>query len=210
MNEPHDLSTFQIVRQDFVSEPEEPQLTFNNGRIYINSYGLSLFPEENYIRLLVDDKAHGIAVIPFKKRQKDSFRWCGSREKRRPRHMRAMPLYYLVYKMMSWDINARYHITGQLEDHGERRILYFNLRDAVCFQRTDSYDDRGNRIIKQSFPADWLESYGQPVMDYNARHDIKTFDDIGVFDVELEVKNKGVISTGVREHGVEKSHMEEN
>ena len=190
MNEPHDLSTFQVVRQDFVTEQEEPQLSFNNGKIYINRYGLSQFPEENYIRLLIDDKSLGVAVIPFKTRQKDSFRWCGTGIRRRPRHMRCLPLYYLVYRMMSWDINARYRITGQLEDHGERRVLYFNLRDAVCFQKTDSYDNNGHRIVKQSLPAEWLESYGQPVMDYNARQDIKTFDDIATFDVALDIKCK--------------------
>ena len=186
MTEALNLSNYQVVRTDFVDGGNEPQLTFNRGRIYINSYGLSLFPTEDYIRVLVDDESKSIVIEPFTKKQKDSFKWCAGEGKRRPRHMRCMPLFYLVFRMMSWDPDSRYRITGTLEEEGEKKVLYFGLRDAVCFQTTDERNENGKPVIRQRFPQNWLESYGMPLADYNSRQDIRTFEDAVVFDVEFK------------------------
>ena len=186
MDEKHDLSNYQVVRQDYVPGFDEPQLTFNNGKIYINSYGLSLFPEDDYVRILVDDKTKSIVIEPGNRKRKDSFKWAGGSKKRRPRHKQCRPLYYLIYRMMSWDVDIRYRITGTLEDHGEKQVLYFDLSDANAFKRTGQKDENGREIIRQCFPSDWLESYGLPLMNHDTRNDIQTFDDVAIFQVELE------------------------
>ena len=190
MSENLNLSEYQVVRNGMIAGDDEPQLTFNRGRIYINSYGLSLFPDEDYIRVLVNDENRSIVLYPFQSKKKDSFKWCGG-NKRKPRHMRCMPLFYLVFRMMAWDLNARYRIAGYVEEEGEKRVLFFDLTEADCFQTTEETDENGKRIVRQCFPEDWLQSYGIPVMDYNSRQDIRIFDDEAVFDVEMQdIKKK--------------------
>ena len=180
-----DLREFQVVRQEFVTSQDVVRLTFNKGRMYVNSYALSQFTEEDYIRILVDDRLKSIVILPMKNQVKDSFRWCGGVKKRKPRHMRCLPLYYLVYRMMKWDLDARYRIDGGIEDYGEQRVLYFGLGDAVCFQREGAVGECGQASVRQYVPADWNERYGLPMMEYEGRQDIKTFDGVAVFDVEL-------------------------
>ena len=158
--------------------------------MYINSYGLSLFPDEDYIRVLVDDVAFGLVIEPYAVKKKDSFRWCGGVKKRKPRHMGCLPLYYLVYRMMKWDIDARYRITGEIEEDGNKRVLYFRLKKAQCFKDTGKVDENGRKIIKHWVPEDWGTSFGLPVAEYEEREDIKTFGDVAVFDVEMAYKRK--------------------
>ena len=184
------MSNLKVVPQEYIPSGEEVQLTFNKGRMYINSYGLSLFPEEDYIKIMVDDIAQGLVIEPLPEKRKDSFRWCGGRKKRKPRHMGCMPLYYLVYRMMKWDIEARYRITGEVEEDGNRKVLYFRLKRAQCFQDTGRMDENGRKIIKHWMPSDWAESFGMPVEEYEGREDIRTFGDVAVFEVEIGSERK--------------------
>ena len=181
-----------MVPQDYIPSQETIQLTFNKGRMYINSYGLSLFPDEDYIRVLVDDVAKGLVIEPYAEKKKDSFRWCGGSKKRKPRHMGCLPLYYLLFRMMKWDMEARYRITGEIEENGNQRTLYFRLKNAQCFQDTGKVDENGRKIIKHSMPEDWGHRYGMPVAQFEGREDIKTFDDMAVFEVELPYRRKPV------------------
>ena len=41
-------------------------------------------------------------------------------------------------------------------------------------------------------PQDWAESFGMPYEDYSKRQDIKTFDDMAVFNVELLMRRDKV------------------
>ena len=209
---PRDLSRYRVVRQEFISNSDEIQLTFNQGRIYINDYGLRQFPEEDYVRVLIDENTKSLVIRPYKKKVRASFCWCGGLKRRKARHVKCLPLFYLIFKMMQWDINARYRITGNIEDSGEDRIIYFDLRDAICFIRepykrtndngsgdnktegnkTESNDSCGSGSTlyeKTSYhmqmPQEWETHYGMPVMDYDNRKDIKTFDNMAVFDVDF-------------------------
>ena len=75
----------EVVRQDFFVTQDEPQLTFNQGRMYVNNYCMKEFTEENYIQVLVDRMNKAIVIKPIKDKIKDSFRWCGMTEKRKAR-----------------------------------------------------------------------------------------------------------------------------
>ena len=35
-----DLENYEVVRKEYFNNQQEPQFTFNNGRAYINGYGL--------------------------------------------------------------------------------------------------------------------------------------------------------------------------
>lgn len=186
-----DLSHYQVVRQEFVTNPDEVQITFNRGRLYINSFGLSQFPEEDYIQVLVDEDTQSAVIKPSVGKKRDSFRWCGGIKKRKPRHVSCVPLCYLIFRMMNWDIESRYRITGEIEDYGEERVIFLDLRSAVCFMRTETGDGNSGHAVMR-MPQDWTESFGMPYEDYSKRQDIKVFDDMAVFDVELPMNRKKI------------------
>ena len=184
-----DLSHYQVVRQEFASNPDEVYVTFNRGRMYINSYGLSQFPDQDYIQVLVDEDTQSAVIKPSAKKKRDSFLWCGGIKKRKPRHISCMPLCYLIFQMMSWDWESRYRITGEIEDYGEERVIFLDLRSAICFTRNQTGEGVGGQMVTQMrMPQDWAESFGMPYEDYSKRQDIKTFDDMAVFNVELLMK----------------------
>lgn len=179
-----DLSGYEVVREDYIADPETVQLNLNKGRIYINSYGLSRFPDEDYVRILVNDELRSLVIKPYKEKVRASYRWCGGKSKRKARHVRCLPLFYLIYKMMQWDINARYRITGEIEEANGERVIYFDLEDAVCFIK-DTENGEETKYHMQ-MPKEWEKQYGMPVMDFEKRQDIRTFQDMAVFDVEFE------------------------
>lgn len=186
-----DLSRYQVVRQEFITNPDEVQITFNRGRLYINSFGLRQFPEEDYIQVLVDEDTQSAVIKPSVKKKRDSFLWCGGLNKRKPRHVSCVPLCYLIFRMMNWDWNSRYRITGEIEDYGEERVIFLDLRSAVCFMRTETGDgNSGRAVIKM--PQNWSDSFGMPYEDYSKRQDVKVFDDVAVFDVELLMKREKI------------------
>lgn len=206
-----DLSHYRVIRQEFISNPEEVQLTFNQGRLYINEYGLKQFPDKDYVRILIDEKTKSLVIRPYQNKVRASFCWCGGLKSRKARRVKCLPLFYLIFKMMQWDINARYRITGNIEDSGEDRIIYFDLKDAVCFirepemagigkgsdsngtdDRADINDSGGPRSLfyeknryHMQMPKEWEAHYGMPLMEYDNREDIKTFDNMAVFDVDF-------------------------
>lgn len=177
----------EVVRQDFFVTQDEPQLTFNQGRMYVNNYCMKEFTEENYIQVLVDRMNKAIVIKPIKEKVKDSFRWCGMTEKRKARHMRCIPMFYLTYKMMKWDVNNRYKITGHIERANGERALYFQLKDAMCFEPVRIDEKTGRTIYKQHMPENWQMSFGISVKEYGDGECITRYAEDGVFEIELPI-----------------------
>lgn len=212
-----DLSQYEVVREDFISDTDEVQLNFNRGRIYINNYGLSKFPDEDYVRILINQETRSLVIKPYKEKVRASYCWCGGKLKRKTRHVKCLPLFYQIYKMMQWDINARYRITGEIEDSGGERIIYFDLDEAICFIREAVvYNNAagtgaigGTPKYHMKMPSEWENHYGMPVMDFDKRQDIQTFGNMVVFDVAFEL-NKGMVSTIAGKTETEKEENVEN
>ena len=63
-----DLSNYEVVRKDFISDPEEVYLNFSKGKIYVNSYGVKQFPDEDYIRILINQETRSLVIKPYKEK----------------------------------------------------------------------------------------------------------------------------------------------
>jgi len=185
-----ELDNYEVVRQEFVLGNEDIFLTFNRGKMYINSYGLKLFPEEDFVYVLIDEETKSIVLKPSKTKKRDNFKWSGGMKKRRPRHVGCVPLFYLVYRMMGWDINYRYRIVGEIENYNDKKVLFFDLNYAVCFKRFEEPFSTLKINSNLKMPGAWESHFGMPVMEYENRHDIKTYDDSAVFEVEFEMKER--------------------
>lgn len=179
-----DNDRVEVVRQEFCCGQEAPMFTFHKGRAYINSYGLNKFPRHDFIQILIDRENRVLIVKPVAHNIKDSFQWCTGGKKRRPRHMRCVPLYVMVYQMMGWETDSRYRITGCIQHGKEGDLLYFDLKEAVCFRPTGETDSNGNPVIRKSFPEGWKLHYGITRENYSDQL-METYDSDGVFTVQL-------------------------
>lgn len=173
-----DMQKYEVVRQDYFFSMEEPQFTFKNGKAYINAFGLRLYPDMDYIQILIDKEEKTMIVKPFREKVKDSFRWSAGK-KRQPRHMRCVPLYYMVYQMMGWNVNARYRITGYQHERGKESVLYFDLKEAICYVNDKEY-----------FPKEWEASFGILETIHNNTEIVTVFEEDALFEVTLPVNEK--------------------
>lgn len=181
-----DLSEFEVIRQEYIFSQETPMVTFRKGRIHVNKYALNLFPNHDYIQLLIKRETKELVICPVKKGTKDSFRWA-SGQKRNPRHIKCTPLYYLLFQMMDWDMDCRYRICGteEEEQNGEKAI-YFSLMDAVRYMRDEDIP---------SYPEEWALQFGTKKSEHKQENIIDRFEDDAIFSVELPVSEKNIVKT---------------
>lgn len=210
------LDEYQVVRQEFYNCQNEPLLTFKKGRVYVNSYTLSIFPDKDYIQILVNPDKKTLIIRPVADKIKDSYAWAGGRKKRNPRHISCGPLFAMIFQMMGWDISARYRITGTLQKNTNmsEELLFFDLNNAVCFvtedtdmekdseqdlkrdtegfaRSTDSSDNRKKTRTKvtEYYPRSWEGSFGVASEKYTDKL-IKTYEEDNTFSVELPFNHK--------------------
>ena len=180
-----DIKGYEVVRQDYFQGQEEAQFTFNKGYVYINGHGFNLLPGVDYVQFLIDEQEKTLIIKPSVRKIKDSVKWSSGSKKRHPRKIRCIPLYYMAYKMMNWNLDVRYRITGNLLVNEGKPVLYFPLTEAISYEKIGIYDETGQPIIVERFPEHWKSNFGISVMDYEKREDIKSYDEDTVFSVEL-------------------------
>jgi hypothetical protein len=66
---------FQIVRSEFFSQLHEPAITFNQGKIGVNSACLKKLPNINYAQILVNREKKMLAIRPCQETEIFSFQW---------------------------------------------------------------------------------------------------------------------------------------
>ena len=67
---------YEVVHGEFFAHLNEPSLTFNNFKVYVNAVCIRKVPEFDYIQILVNPDAKKLAIKPCREEEKDSFRWC--------------------------------------------------------------------------------------------------------------------------------------
>ena len=177
-------SNYEVVRQEYVYTQEAPMLTMKAGRIYVNKFAIDLFPEYQFVQIMVDREKCDVVLQPVKQGVKDSFRWCGGK-KRKSRKLKCLPVFYEIYKQMGWDIECRYRIQGRMEETDNEKALYFALKDAVCFRTID------DKEIKE-FPKEWQYIFGDRKAEHKDGDYIARYDRDMTFSVELQMNKNNL------------------
>lgn len=199
------LDNYEVVRQDFFVTCEEPQLTFNQGRMYVNSFCVKKFEEVDYIQILVEKIEKKIVLKLLNEKRKDSFRWSTQGKKRQARHMRCIPLFYTLFNRMKWDINARYRITGHIEETNGEQVLVFLLKDAQCFVPVATDEKNGHKIYRHEMPEDWKMTFGMTKRDYAEGEFVLRFEEDGVYEIELPVSREHIKTINNIKNGISDS-----
>lgn len=174
---------YQVVRGEFFAHTFEPSITFNDNKVYVNMACLNQMPMVEYIQILINQQTKKLVVRPCKEDEKDSFRWCSSTGRRRPKQITCRIFYAKLAEMMQWNPAYRYKILGKMVTANSEQLYVFDLTATEMYQRIrqESGQAHGRTPI---FPVEWQDQFGLPVNEHRKQLKINIFDGYTVFGIK--------------------------
>lgn len=178
-----DLDGFQVVRREFFAHTNEPAVSFNNCKFYVNSACLSKFPNADYVQVLINRQSRVMALRPCQEGDRDSFAWCGrSKGKRKPKQPTCKLFFAQMVSMMGWDPEYRYKILGRLAHANGEYLLIFDLTATEMYQRVSGEKPKTSRV--PVFPEGWKGQFGLPFQEHRQSMQIDIFDGYAVYAIK--------------------------
>ena len=174
---------YQVVRGEFFAHTFEPSITFNDNKVYVNMACLNQMPMVEYIQILINQQAKKLVVRPCKEDEKDSFRWCSSTGRRRPKQITCRIFYAKLAEMLQWNPAYRYKILGKMVTANSEQLYIFDLTATEMYQRIRQESGRANGRMP-IFPAEWQDQFGLPVNEHRKQLKINIFDGYTVFGIK--------------------------
>lgn len=174
---------YQVVRGEFFAHTFEPSITFNDNKVYVNMACLNQMPMVEYIQILINQQAKKLVVRPCKEDEKDSFRWCSSTGRRRPKQITCRIFYAKLAEMMQWNPAYRYKILGKMVTANSEQLYIFDLTATEMYRRIRQESGRANGRMP-IFPAEWQDQFGLPVNEHRKQLKINIFDGYTVFGIK--------------------------
>ena len=189
MDDDFDFDGFQVVRREFFAHQNEPAVTFNNCKIYVNSVCLKKFPQTDYVQVLINPETKVIALRPCTEFEKDSFAWCcESKGKRKPKQTTCKLFFGMLASQMEWNPDYRYKLIGKLMRSKGQYVIAFDLRAAGMYERIRIDGSRPKTSRKPIYPSDWKEQFGLPYKEHQQSMQIDIFDGYAIYSVK-DTKN---------------------
>ena len=185
---------YQVVRGEFFAHTFEPSITFNDNKVYVNMACLKQMPMVEYIQILINQQAKKLVVRPCKEDEKDSFRWCSSTGRRRPKQITCRIFYAKLAEMMQWNPAYRYKMLGKMVTANSEQLYVFDLTATEMYQRIRQESGRSGNRRTPIFPAEWQDQFGLPVEEHRKQLKINIFDGYTVFGIKattMECKLEG-------------------
>lgn len=106
MDEEFNYDGFQVVRREFFAHINEPSVTFNNYKFYVNTACLKRFPQAEFVQVLVNQESKTLAIRPCLPGERDACAWCcGNPGKRKPKQITCKMFFAKVFTMMGWNLD---------------------------------------------------------------------------------------------------------
>ena len=188
---------YQVVRGEFFAHTFEPSITFNDNKVYVNMACLNQMPMVEYIQILINQQTKKLVIRPCREDEKDSFRWCSSTGRRRPKQITCRIFYAKLAEMMQWNPAYRYKILGKMVTANSEQLYIFDLTATEMYQRIRQESGRSGRSGNRRtpiFPAEWQDQFGLPVEEHRKQLKINIFDGYTVFGIKattMECKLEG-------------------
>lgn len=177
---------YQVVRGEFFAHTFEPSITFNGGKLYVNMACLNRMPTVEYVQILINRQSRKLVVRPCREDEKDSFRWCSSTVKRKPKQITCRIFFAKLAEMMQWSSDYRYKLLGKQITTNQELLLIFDLTATEVYVRTKTEDGKMRTSRNPIFPAEWQNQFGLPVEEHKKQLQINIFDGFTVFGIKEE------------------------
>lgn len=191
-----DFDGFQVVRREFFAHLNEPSISFNNYKFYVNTACLSKFPETEHVQVLVNRKTKILALRPCEEGERDSFLWCNnSKGKRKPKQTTCKLFFAKIISLMNWNPDYRYKLTGKLIHAKGEYLIAFDLTATEVYQRTFLEGAKPKTSKTPVFPSEWQDQFGLPFKEHRQSMQINIFDGYAIYAIKDNSKIEGNAST---------------
>ena len=187
-----DFDGFQVVRREFFAHLNEPSVSFNNYKFYVNTACLSKFPETEYVQALVNRKTKILALRPCQEGERDSFLWCNnSKGKRKPKQITCRLFYAKIVSLMDWNPDYRYKLIGKLIHANGEYLIAFDLTATEVYQRNFFEGAKPKTSKTPVFPSEWQDQFGLPFKEHRQSMQINIFDGYAIYAIKDNSKMDG-------------------
>lgn len=185
MGKSFDFDGFQVVRREFFAHLNEPSVSFNNCKFYVNSACLSKFPITDYVQVLVNRTTKILALRPCQEGERDSFLWCNNTKgKRKSRQVTCRLFFAKIVSLMDWNSDYRYKLIGKLIHANGEYLIAFDLTATEVYQRTFTADDKPKTSKTPVFPAHWQDQFGLPFIEHRKSMQVNIFDGYAIYAIK--------------------------
>lgn len=181
---------FQVVRGEFFAHMNEPTLSFNNNKVYVNTACIRKLPDISYVQMLVNPEEKKVCIRPCSEGERDSFRWTTS-GKNKPKQITCRMFFAKIMSMMGWDPNYRYKLLGKLIESGGQLLFSFDLTAPEIFKRTVSENGKTRTSRTPAYPEDWKNQFGLTVDEHQKSIQVNIFEGYAVFEIDETKKDDG-------------------
>lgn len=196
---------YQVVRGEFFAHIYEPSFTFNSNKVSVNTACIKKLPSVDYVQILVNPDERHLAVRPCKEDEKDSFRWCSATSKRSPKQITCRMFFAKVMALMGWNPNYRYKLLGKLIRSNNELLFVFDLSTPEIFMRTVKDDGKEKTSRTPTYPEEWKNQFGVPVVEHQNSLQVNIFDGYAVFGIHENEKKSSADSTDTNQTPINES-----
>ena len=162
-----DFSNFQVVRGEYYADIRNPFLTIYKYKVYVNMACLRLFPDTEYVFILVDKESKLLIIRPCDPFARDSYRWKKeSKGKWVPRQGLCKRLFALIMNLMRWNPDNRYRLLGSVAHGNDEYVLLFDLNSFKCYTQVQRDGEKPKMSRTGFFQEDWSGEFGLPYYEH--------------------------------------------
>ena len=179
------VAVYQVVRREFFAHTNEPSITFNNFKVYVNAACLSRFPSVDYVQVLVNSDSKILAIRPCREEERDAFSWCvpGS-ARRKPRQITCRLFFVKVFSLMDWNTDYRYKLLGKVIHANDEYLIAFDLSATEVYQRVFKDGEKPKTSRTPVFPEGWQNQFGLPFKEHRNSMQVNIFEGYAVYGIK--------------------------
>lgn len=193
-----DYEGYQVVRREFFAHTNEPSITFNNFKVYVNAACLNRFSAVDYVQVLVNSDSKILAIRPCREEERDAFSWCApGSARRKPRQITCRLFFAKVFSLMDWNTDYRYKLLGKVIHANDEYLIAFDLSATEVYQRVFKDGEKPKTSRTPVFPEGWQNQFGLPFKEHRNSMQVNIFEGYAVYGI----KENSVTPTADNEGG---------
>ena len=180
-----DYEGYQVVRREFFAHTNEPSITFNNFKVYVNAACLSRFPSVDYVQVLVNSDSKILAIRPCREEERDAFSWCApGSTRRKPRQITCRLFFLKVFSLMDWNTDYRYKLLGKVIHANDEYLIAFDLSATEVYQRVFKDGEKPKTSRTPVFPEGWQNQFGLPFKEHRNSMQVNIFEGYAIYGIK--------------------------
>ena len=173
---------YQVVRREFFAHINEPSVTFNNYKFYVNTACLNRFPQVDYVQVLVNQEGRILAIRPCRAEDRDACAWCTNGSgRRKPKQITCKIFFAKVFSLMDWNLDYRYKLLGRIIHAKDEWLIAFDLTATEVYQRVQKDGQKPKSSRTPVFPEGWKTQFGLPFREHQKSMQVDIFEGYAVY-----------------------------